>query len=101
MLSGASTQIVFFRKESQYALNRLQKAIDKAREYGLLGHNILSSGYNLDIIIRKEPGAFVCGEETALMSTSGRKTRNAQLETSISDNIGTFSKPTVINNVET
>ena len=98
---GATSAIVFFRKESRYALNRLQKAIDKAREYGLLGHNILSSGYNLDIIIRKEPGAFVCGEETALLSTLEGKRGMPQLKPPYPTTSGLFSKPTVINNVET
>jgi len=50
---GASTAIVFFRRGSEHARQRLQKAIDSARDYGLLGHNVFSSGYNLDIIIRK------------------------------------------------
>ncbi len=72
-----------------------------AREYGLLGHNILSSGYNLDIIIRKEPGAFVCGEETALMSTLEGKRGMPQLKPPYPTTSGLFSKPTVINNVET
>ncbi len=82
-------------------MNRLQKAIDNAREYGLLGHNILSSGYNLDIIIRKEPGAFVCGEETALLSTLEGKRGMPQLKPPYPTTSGLFAKPTVINNVET
>lgn len=98
---GASNAIVFFRKESTHALNRLQKAIDRAREYGLLGHNILSGGYNLDIVIRKEPGAFVCGEETALLSTLEGKRGMPQLKPPYPTTSGLFSKPTVINNVET
>ncbi len=98
---GASSAIVFFRKESQHALNRLQNAINNAREYGLLGHNILSAGYNLDITIRKEPGAFVCGEETALLSTIEGKRGMPQLKPPYPSTSGLFSKPTVINNVET
>ncbi len=88
---GASSAIVFFRKESQYARKRLQKAIDSARDYGLLGHNIFSSGYNLDIVIRKEPGAFVCGEE-ATYGHARRKKRNAPDETAVSDHFGTVFK---------
>ena len=98
---GASTAVVFFRKESEHALSRLQKAIDSARDYGLLGHNILSSGYNLDIIIRKEPGAFVCGEETALINTLEGKRGMPQLKPPYPTSSGLFGKPTVINNVET
>jgi NADH:ubiquinone oxidoreductase subunit F (NADH-binding)/Pyruvate/2-oxoacid:ferredoxin oxidoreductase delta subunit len=98
---GASNAIVFFRKESEHARQRLQNAIDKAREFGLTGHNILSSGYNLDIVIRKEPGAFVCGEETALISTLEGKRGMPQLKPPYPTTSGLFSKPTVINNVET
>jgi NADH:ubiquinone oxidoreductase subunit F (NADH-binding) len=98
---GASTGIVFFRKDSEHARGRLQKAIDNAREYGLIGHNILSSGYNLDIIIRKEPGAFVCGEETALISTLEGKRGMPKIKPPYPTVSGLFGKPTVINNVET
>ncbi len=76
-------------------------AIDRAREFGLLGHNIFSSGYNLDIIIRKEPGAFVCGEETALISSLEGKRGMPQLKPPYPTTSGLFGKPTVINNVET
>jgi NADH:ubiquinone oxidoreductase subunit F (NADH-binding)/Pyruvate/2-oxoacid:ferredoxin oxidoreductase delta subunit len=98
---GASNAIVFMRSGSDHALNRLQKAIDKAREYGLFGHNIFSSGYNLDIKIRKEPGAFVCGEETALINTLEGKRGMPQLKPPYPTTSGLFGKPTVINNVET
>jgi len=98
---GATSAIIFFRKGSLHALNRLQKAIDQAREYSLLGHNIFSSGYNLDIIIRQEPGAFVCGEETALISTLEGKRGMPQLKPPYPTASGLFGKPTVINNVET
>jgi len=98
---GASTAIVFFRRGSEHARQRLQKAIDSARDYGLLGHNVFSSGYNLDIIIRKEPGAFVCGEETALISTLEGKRGMPQLKPPYPVTTGLFGKPTVINNVET
>jgi NADH:ubiquinone oxidoreductase subunit F (NADH-binding) len=98
---GASSAIVFIRSGSDYARNKLLKAIDRAREYGLLGHNIFSSGYNLDIIIRKEPGAFVCGEETALINTLEGKRGMPQLKPPYPTSAGLFGKPTVINNVET
>lgn len=98
---GASTAIVFFRKDSDHARRRLQKAIDNAREFGLIGHNIFSSGYNLDIIIKKEPGAFVCGEETALISTLEGKRGMPQVKPPYPTTFGLFGKPTVINNVET
>lgn len=98
---GASTAIVFIRSGSDYAQGRLQRAIDNARDYGLLGHNIFSSGYNLDIVIKKEPGAFVCGEETALINTLEGKRGMPQLKPPYPTTSGLFGKPTVINNVET
>jgi NADH:ubiquinone oxidoreductase subunit F (NADH-binding)/Pyruvate/2-oxoacid:ferredoxin oxidoreductase delta subunit len=98
---GASNAIVFFRRGSEHARQRLQKAIDSARDYGLLGHNIFSSGYKLDITIRKEPGAFVCGEETALISTLEGKRGMPQLKPPYPASAGLYGKPTVINNVET
>ena len=98
---GANNAIVFFRNGSEHARLKLQKAIDRARDFGLIGHNIFSSGYNLDIIIRKEPGAFVCGEETALISTLEGKRGMPQLKPPYPVTAGLFGKPTVINNVET
>jgi NADH:ubiquinone oxidoreductase subunit F (NADH-binding)/Pyruvate/2-oxoacid:ferredoxin oxidoreductase delta subunit len=98
---GSSTGIIFYRRGSEHGRRRLQKAIDDAREYGLLGHNIFSSGYNLDIVIRTEPGAFVCGEETALISTLEGKRGMPQLKPPYPTTYGLFGKPTVINNVET
>lgn len=98
---GSSNAIVFMRSGSDHARSRLQKAIDAARQYGLLGHNIYSSGYNLDITIRKEPGAFVCGEETALINSLEGKRGMPQLKPPYPTSSGLFGKPTVINNVET
>lgn len=98
---GASNAIIFIRSGSDHARNRLQRAIDRAREYGLIGHNIFSGGYSLDMVIRKEPGAFVCGEETALINTLEGKRGMPQLKPPYPTTAGLFGKPTVINNVET
>lgn len=98
---GASNAIIFIRSGSDHARNRLQRAIDSAREFGLFGHDIFSSGYNLDIVIKKEPGAFVCGEETALINTLEGKRGMPQLKPPYPTTSGLFGKPTVINNVET
>jgi NADH:ubiquinone oxidoreductase subunit F (NADH-binding) len=98
---GASNAIIFIRSGSDHARNRLQRAIDSAREFGLFGHDIFSSGYNLDIAIKKEPGAFVCGEETALINTLEGKRGMPQLKPPYPTTAGLFGKPTVINNVET
>ena len=98
---GASTAIIYIRTGSDHAREIISSAIDMAREYGLIGHNIFSCGYNLDIIIKKEPGAFVCGEETALISSLEGKRGMPQLKPPYPTTSGLFGKPTVINNVET
>ncbi|MBR6533647.1 MAG: NAD(P)H-dependent oxidoreductase subunit E, partial [Clostridia bacterium] len=66
---GATEGYVYVRAEYPIAVKRLQKAIDQAREYGLLGKNIFGSGFDFDLFIRLGAGAFVCGEETALMTS--------------------------------
>jgi NADH:ubiquinone oxidoreductase subunit F (NADH-binding)/Pyruvate/2-oxoacid:ferredoxin oxidoreductase delta subunit len=98
---SASTAIIYIRSGSDHARERLSRAINLARDYGLLGHDIFSSGYNLDIVIKKEPGAFVCGEETALISSLEGKRGMPQLKPPYPTTSGLFGKPTVINNVET
>ena len=98
---GSSSAIVFIRSGSDHARKKLQKAIDMARDYGIIGSNIFSSGYSLDIVIRKEPGAFVCGEETALINTLEGKRGMPRLKPPYPTTSGLFGKPTVINNVET
>ena len=98
---GATKAYVYIRAEYPLAIRRLKEAISQAKAYGLLGHNILDSGFNLDIIIKQGAGAFVCGEETALIaSIEGRRgmPRPRPPFPAIS---GLFGKPTVINNVET
>ena len=98
---GASNAILYLKSGSDHARNRVQKAIDLAREYGIIGHNIYSSGYNLDITIKIEPGAFVCGEETALINSLEGKRGMPRLKPPYPTTWGLSGKPTVINNVET
>lgn len=98
---GASNAILYLKCGSDLALERVQTAIDKARDYGILGHNIFSSGYNLDISVKIEPGAFVCGEETALISSLEGKRGMPQLKPPYPTSSGLMGKPTVINNIET
>jgi NADH:ubiquinone oxidoreductase subunit F (NADH-binding)/Pyruvate/2-oxoacid:ferredoxin oxidoreductase delta subunit len=98
---GSSNAIVFIRSGSDHARKKLQKAIDMAIDFGIIGNNIFSSGYSLDIVIRKEPGAFVCGEETALINTLEGKRGMPRLKPPYPTTSGLFGKPTVINNVET
>lgn len=98
---GSTSAIVYLRSGSDLARLRLLKAIDSVRDYGLIGHNIFSSGYNLDISVRIEPGAFVCGEETALINSLEGKRGMPQLKPPYPTTYGLSGKPTVINNVET
>lgn len=99
--TGSSNAILYLKARSELARTRIQKAIDQARDYGLIGHNIYSSGYNLDISVRMEPGAFVCGEETALINSLEGKRGMPQLKPPYPTTSGLSGKPTVINNVET
>ncbi|MGB8491788.1 MAG: NADH-ubiquinone oxidoreductase-F iron-sulfur binding region domain-containing protein [Bacteroidales bacterium] len=99
--TGATSAMIYLRSGSDLARDRLKKAIKMTYEYGILGHNIYSSGYNLDITIRIEPGAFVCGEETALINSLEGKRGMPQLKPPYPTTSGLAGKPTVINNVET
>lgn len=98
---GASTAYVYIRAEYPLAIKRLRKAIDDARQVGLIGSNILDSGFNLEVIIKKGAGAFVCGEETALMHSIEGKRGMPRPRPPYPAISGLFGKPTVINNVET
>ena len=92
---------IFLRAEYLLAVSRLQLAIEQAREYGLLGKDILGSGFDFDIELFKAPGAFVCGESTALMiSMEGRRGMPRPTPPN-SVHSGLWGKPTVLNNVET
>ena len=66
---NASKAFIYTRNSNSLTVERLERAIEQAYEVGLLGHNILDSGFNIDIVIRKGPGAYVCGEETALIKS--------------------------------
>lgn len=98
---GASKGVVYIRAEYPIAIERLTLAIKVCREVGMLGEHILGSDFNFDIEIRIGAGAFVCGEETALMeSVEGRRGEPRQ-KPPFPVQSGLFGKPTVINNVET
>jgi NADH:ubiquinone oxidoreductase subunit F (NADH-binding)/Pyruvate/2-oxoacid:ferredoxin oxidoreductase delta subunit len=98
---GASNAVIYLKTGSPHPLARLRKALEAARDYGIIGHNILSSGFNLDIVIREEAGAFVCGEETALIASLEGKRGMPELKPPYPTTSGLYGKPTVINNVET
>ncbi|HAL74701.1 MAG TPA: NADH-quinone oxidoreductase subunit NuoF [Clostridiales bacterium] len=98
---GASQGYAYVRAEYPIAVKRLQLAIDQARSYGLLGKNIFDSGFDFDIEIRLGAGAFVCGEETALMRSIEGKRGNPTPRPPFPAVKGLFGKPTILNNVET
>ena len=98
---GASKAYVYIRAEYPLAIARLRQAIKDAKEYGLLGYNILNSGFNLEIVIKMGAGAFVCGEETALIHSIEGKRGMPRPRPPFPAVRGLFGKPTVINNVET
>lgn len=98
---GAHTGYVYIRAEYPIAVQRLTIAIQQAKEYGLLGKNILSSGFDFDIEIRLGAGAFVCGEETALIASIEGKRGMPTVKPPFPAVKGVWGKPTIINNVET
>jgi len=98
---GATKAYIYIRAEYPLAITNLKRAMAQAREYGLLGSNILGSGFDLDIIIKMGAGAFVCGEETALMQSIEGKRGMPRPRPPYPIQSGLFGKPTVINNVET
>ncbi len=98
---GAHHGYIYVRAEYPIAVKRLQIAIGQAREYGLLGKNIFDSGFDFDIDIRLGAGAFVCGEETALITSIEGNRGEPKNKPPFPANKGLFGKPTIINNVET
>jgi len=97
---GASKAYIYIRSEYRLAILRLETAIAQAYDYGLLGHNIFNSGFNLDISVKKGPGAFVCGEETALIASLEGRRGMPQTKPPYPSTSGLNKKPTIINNVE-
>ena len=98
---GANTGYVYIRAEYPLAIDRLKVALQQARDYGLLGKNILNSGFDFDVEIRLGAGAFVCGEETALLQSLEGKRGMPVPKPPFPAVEGLWHMPTVINNVET
>ena len=98
---GADQGYIYVRAEYPIAVERLQIAINQAREYGLLGKNIFDTGFNFDIELRLGAGAFVCGEETALMTSIEGNRGEPRPRPPFPAVKGLFQKPTILNNVET
>lgn len=99
--TGCGTAYIYIRENYELAISRLENAIEQAKSYGLLGHDILDSGYSLNIHLFKTPGAFVCGEETALIKTIEGKRGMPVYKPPYPTTKGLFDRPTVVNNIET
>jgi NADH:ubiquinone oxidoreductase subunit F (NADH-binding)/NAD-dependent dihydropyrimidine dehydrogenase PreA subunit len=98
---GATKAYVYIRAEYPLAIARLQHAVGQATAFGLLGRNILDSGFDLDVALKQGAGAFVCGEETALLQSIEGRRGMPRPRPPFPAVRGLFGKPTVINNVET
>ena len=98
---GANKGYIYVRAEYPIAVQRLDIAIKQAREYGLLGENIFDSGFSFDIETRLGAGAFVCGEETALLTSIEGNRGEPKAKPPFPANKGLYGQPTIINNVET
>src|SRR5580700_930275 len=98
---GATQGIIYVRAEYPLAVHRLNRALEQAREYGLLGNNILGRGFNFDIDLVEGAGAFVCGEETALIASLEGEAGRPRPRPPFPAQRGLWGKPSNINNVET
>ena len=98
---GANKGYIYVRAEYPIAVERFQKAIDQAKDYGILGNNIFGTDFSFDLEVRLGAGAFVCGEETALLESIEGRSGRPRLKPPFPANAGLFGKPTLINNVET
>jgi NADH-quinone oxidoreductase subunit F len=98
---GAQMGYIYIRGEYQFQYETMQKAVEEAREAGLIGENILGSGFSFDVTLRRGAGAYICGEETALFESIEGKRGFPRVKPPFPTTHGLFGKPTVINNVET
>ena len=98
---GANKGFIYVRAEYPIAVKRLKIAIGQAREYGILGENIFGTDFSFDIEVRLGAGAFVCGEETALLESIEGKRGQPRVKPPFPATAGLWGKPTLINNVET
>lgn len=98
---GVNTAYIYIRGEYFYIVSILEKAIEEAYANGWLGKNILGSGYNLDLFVHVGAGAYICGEETALLESLEGKRGNPRIKPPFPAIAGLYGCPTVVNNVET
>ena len=99
--TGASRCLIYVNAEAYLAAERLEAALAQAREHGLVGENILESGFSCEVEVRRGAGGYVCGEETTLLNTIEGRRREPRLRPPFPVEAGLFRQPTVINNVET
>jgi NADH-quinone oxidoreductase subunit F len=98
---GIETAYIYIRGEYEMIARRLEAAVDEARTRGFLGRNIQGTGFSLDVIVHRGAGAYICGEETALLESLEGKRGHPRLKPPFPASVGLFGRPTVINNVET
>ena len=98
---GIHSAYIYIRGEYEVIAQRLEEGISEAYKKGFLGKNILNSGFDLDVIVHRGAGAYICGEETALLESLEGKRGNPRLKPPFPASVGLFQCPTVINNVET
>ncbi len=98
---GIQSAFIYIRGEYEAVATRLEKAITEAYKKGFLGKNILESGFDLDVFVHRGAGAYICGEETALLESLEGKRGHPRLKPPFPASVGLFQCPTVINNVET
>ena len=98
---GAKTSYIYIRGEYMYIVRILEKAIEEAYAAGFLGQNILGTSYSLDLYVHPGAGAYICGEETALLESLEGKRGNPRLKPPFPAVAGLYAAPTVVNNVET
>ncbi len=98
---GANNAYIYVRSDYEQSLKILENALLQAREYGFIGENIFGSGFNLNILLRQGAGAFVCGEETALIASLEGRRGVPQAKPPYPAEKGLFGHPTIVNNVET
>jgi NADH:ubiquinone oxidoreductase subunit F (NADH-binding)/(2Fe-2S) ferredoxin len=98
---GANQGYVYIRGEYRMSINRIKRAIEQAREHGLLGKDIFGSKFSFDLEIREGAGAYICGEETALIESIEGKRGEPRNKPPFPPSVGLWGKPTIVNNVET
>jgi len=98
---GINTAFIYIRGEYEAVALRLEEAISEAYDKGFLGEDILGTGFNLEVYVHRGAGAYICGEETALLESLEGKRGNPRLKPPFPASVGLFGCPTVINNVET